>query len=57
MVIGNCTDVFRGIFLVWGVGLIGGATWEDLSLEEYVMGKRHSMKRAQDFLALLYEKQ
>ena len=39
MVIGKCTDVFRGIFLVLGVGLGEGAVWEDLSLEKYVMGE------------------
>ena len=41
MVIGKCTDVFRGICLVgggWGWGL--GATWKDLSLEEFVMGEK-----------------
>ena len=32
------------------------AIWEDLSLDEYFMGKRNSMKRAQDFLALLFKK-
>ena len=44
---------FQGIFLVWGVGLRERAMWEDLSLEEYVMREENSMKRAQDFLALL----
>ena len=48
MVIGKCTDVFRGIFLVLGVGLREGAMWEDLSLEKYAMGEKNSMKRAQD---------
>ena len=37
MVIGKCTDVFRGIFLVLGVGLGEGARWEDLSLKKYAM--------------------
>ena len=40
MVIGKCTDVFRGIFLVLGVGLSEGAMWEDLSLEKYAMGEK-----------------
>ena len=48
MVIGKCTDVFRGIFLVLGVALREGAMWEDLSLEKYAMGEKNSMKRAQD---------
>ena len=40
MVIGKCTDVFRGILFCLGVGLRrGGAMLEDLSLEEYVMGE------------------
>ena len=33
MVIGKCTDVFSGDFLVWR-----GVTFEDLSMEELVMG-------------------
>ena len=39
IVIGKCTDVIRGIFLVsvWGSG--EGAIWEDLTLEEYFMGE------------------
>ena len=44
---------FQGDFLVWGWVWGEGAMREDLSLEEYVMGKKNSMKRAQDFLALL----
>ena len=39
---------------MWGSG--EGAIWEDLSLEEYFMGKRNSMKRVQNFLALLLKK-
>ena len=53
MVIGKCTDVFRGILFCLGVKLMGGAMLEDLSLEESVMGKKNSMKTVQDFLALL----
>ena len=45
MFIGKCIDVFRGIILVgWLRGV--GTTWEDLSLEEFVMGKRNSMKNS-----------
>ena len=52
MVIGKCTDVFRGIFwLGVGVeksGLFGGnCSWSNLS-----GGKKISMKRAQDFQVL-----
>ena len=39
MVTGKCTDVIRGIFLVWVWGSGEGAIWEDLSLEEYFMGE------------------
>ena len=53
MVIGKCTDVFKGDYFGLGGGLRVGAMWEDISLEEYVMGERNSMKGAQDFLALL----
>ena len=37
MVIEKCADVFRGIFF-WFGGKLGGVTWEDLSMEEFVMG-------------------
>ena len=58
MVIGKCTDVLRGICFGFLERLRGGGSgegdiWEDLSLEEYVIGKKNSMKGAQDFLALL----
>ena len=33
LVIGKCTDVFRGIFLVWG--------GEDLFIENFVMGEEN----------------
>ena len=39
MVIGKCTDIFRGIFLVWVWGSGEGAIQEDLSLEEYFLGE------------------
>ena len=44
MVIGKCTDVFRGIFWFGGEFEVRG-TWEDLSEEEFFHG-------TQDFLAL-----
>ena len=53
MVTGRCTDVFQGIFLVWGEeDLREGASWEDLSMEEFVMGEENFNEGAQDFLAL-----
>ena len=51
MVTGKCTDVFRGIFLVW-VGVEGRVTWEDLSMEELLIGEETFNGGAQDFLAL-----
>ena len=56
MVIGKCTDVFRGIFLfgcgVQRRGLYGRIfSWRNIS-----WGKRNSMKRVQNFLALLLKK-
>ena len=56
MVLGKCTDVFRGIFMfgcrVQGRGLYGRIfPWRNILWE-----KRNSMKRAQDFLALLLKK-
>ena len=54
MVIGKCTDVFRGIFFWFGGGVEGRRLcgrifpWGNMS-----WGKKNSMKRAQDFLALL----
>ena len=37
MVTGKCTDVFRGI--VWFRGRVEGGTWEDISMEELLMGE------------------
>ena len=50
MVTGKCTDVFS--FFGLGGELRGGGTWEDLSMEELLMGKETFMEGAQDFLAL-----
>ena len=58
MVIGKCTDVFRGIFWLGG-GVEKreiGDMFGELSIEEFVMGKKISMKGAQDFLALFKKK-
>ena len=49
MVIGKCRDVFREIFLVWGWGWGEGAMWEDLSLEEYVMGEEKFNEKGPGF--------
>ena len=47
MVIGECTDVFRGIFLVGRRGWEEGAMWGN-----FPWGKKNSVKGAQHFLAL-----
>ena len=57
MVIGKCTDIFRGILLVWGVGLMGGAMWEDLFLEEYVMGEEKFNEKGAGFSSITIIKQ
>ena len=57
MAIGNCTDVFRGIFWFGEGGEVDGGLrgrifpWRNLSWR-----KRISMKGAQDFLALFKKK-
>ena len=56
MVIGKCTDVFRGIFLVWG-GVEGRRTmWEDLLLEEYVMGEEKFNEKGAGFSSITIKK-
>ena len=56
MVIGKCADVFRRIFLVWGVGLREGAIWEDLSLEEYFMGEEKFNEKGAGFSSITLKK-
>ena len=52
MVIGKCTDVFfGGGVLVWG-GWGEGAMWEDLSLEEYVMGEEKINEKGAGFSSI-----
>ena len=42
-VFGKFTEVFRGIFLVWGWGGENqrGVMWEDHSMKEFIMGKEN----------------
>ena len=58
MVIVKCTDVFREIFFVWGgEKLMGwGVTWEDLSMEEFVIGKENFNEGCAGFVALFKKK-
>ena len=58
MVIGKCTDIFRGIFSGW---VEGGqekeVMWDDLFMDNLSWGKKNSMKGEQDFLVFLKKKQ
>ena len=57
MVTGKCTDVFRGIFLVWDEELMWwGLRTTIFPRKNFSWGKRLSIKGAQDFLALLKKK-
>ena len=42
MVIGECTDAFRGTFSRWSGGGSGkGVMWEDLSIKEFMIREEH----------------
>ena len=56
MVTGKCTDVFRGIFLVWVWGSGEGAIWEDLSLKEYFMGEQKFNEKGAGFSSITIKK-
>ena len=56
MVTGKCTDVIRGIFLVWVWGSGEGAIWEDLSLEEYFMGEEKFNEKGAGFSSIAIKK-
>ena len=56
MVIGKCTDVFRGVLRVRGVGLRVGAMWEDLSLVEYVVGEEKLSFKGAGFSSITIKK-
>ena len=56
MVIGKCTDVFRGLFFVLGVGLRGETMWEDLSLEKYVLGEQKFNEKREEFFKITIKK-
>ena len=54
MVIGKCTDVFRGILFLFEGGAEGRRlSWRIFPWRNLSWGKKNSMKKAQDFLALL----
>ena len=55
MIIGKCTDFFSGIFWFgWGRG--EGAMWEDLLLEEYVMGEGKFNEKGAGFSSITIKK-
>ena len=56
MVTGKCTDVIRGIFLVWVWGSLEGAIWEDLSLEEYFMGEEKFNEKGAGLFSITIKK-
>ena len=56
MVTGKCTDVSRGIFLVWKWGSVEGAIWEDLPLEEYFMGEEKFNEKGAGFSSITIKK-
>ena len=57
MVIGKCTDVFRGILFCLRVRLRRGAMLEDLSLEESVMGEEKYNEKGVGFSSITLRKQ
>ena len=53
-VIGKYTDVFRGILLVGGWG--DWATWEDLSMDEFLIGKDNFFEGCSGYPNILIKK-
>ena len=54
MVIGKCTDVFRGFFFGWGdEGFRGGGYVGDLSMEEFVMGEETFHEGGAEFSSII----
>ena len=53
MVIEKCTDVFRKIFLWWGRGLGYGFTWEDLSMDKFIMGEENFHEGGAEFSSII----
>ena len=56
MVIGKCTDVFRGIFWLWEGVEKREICWGNFPSRNLSWGMRISMKGSQDFLALFKKK-
>ena len=56
MVIGKCTDVFRGIFGLGGE-VEGGTMWKDFSMEELVVGEENFNEEGAGFSSIIKKKQ
>ena len=52
MLIGKCTDVFRGIF-GWGEGFTRGDMLEELSIEEFLMGEENFHEGSAGFSSII----
>ena len=52
MVIGKCTNVFRGTFLQWG-DRGEGVTWENLSIEEFIMREENFHEGGTGFSSII----
>ena len=57
MVIGKCTDVFRGFFFGLRVGLRGGGYVGGSFLEEYVMGEEKFNEKGAGFSSIIVKKE
>ena len=57
MVIGKCTDVFRGYLFCLGVGLRGGGYVGGLSLEDSVIGEEKFNEKGAGFSSITIRKQ
>ena len=58
MVIWKCTDVFTFLFWFGGGGeKLKGVKWEDLSMEEFVMGEENFNEGGAGFSSIIKKKQ
>ena len=57
MVIMKCTDFFRGTFSRWGgSGSRERITWEDLSMEEFIMREENFHEGGAGFSSIIKKK-
>ena len=57
IVIGKCTDAYRGFFFGWGRELGEGVMRRDLCMEEFFMGKKISMKGGAGLFSIFFKEQ